>query len=65
MIEEGDWEANIAYYCLYEFHRFPSEFLSLSRKEKAFVVGAIQLRIAAEKKRRKEAERHSRRRRKG
>lgn len=34
LIEEGDGEANIAYYCLHELHLTPSAFLDLPRKER-------------------------------
>jgi len=41
----------------------PSEFLKLDRREKAFIVAAIQIKIEEDKKKEKELERLSRRRR--
>ncbi len=38
-----------AYYCLHKFHKFPSEFLNLPIREKAFVIAAIGEYIKAEK----------------
>lgn len=43
-----------AYYCLHKFEKWPHEFISLPRKEKAFVMAAIDLRIEAEKKAKKQ-----------
>ena len=63
MIEGGDSEANFAYYCLHEFHLLPSDFLQLPRREKAFIIAAIQVRAENERKKQKEMERKSARRR--
>ncbi|MES1045290.1 hypothetical protein FOA22_12500 [Heyndrickxia oleronia] len=51
-MNEGDFESNIAYYCLHKFHKFPSEFLSLPRKERAVVIAAIQIKMKKEKEER-------------
>ena len=61
LIEEGDGEANIAYYCLHELHLTPSAFFALPRNERAFIIAAIEIRTEKEKKRQKEIERKSRR----
>lgn len=42
-------EANIAYYCLHKFHRWPHEFLSLDRYERAFVIAAIEMKLEKDK----------------
>ena len=64
LIDEGDTEATIAFYCLHEFHKFPHEFFDLPRKERAFVIAAINRKIEDDKKRKKEIDRKSRGRRK-
>ena len=51
----------MAYYCLHEFHWEPSKFLGLERRERAFVVAAIQLKIENDKKQEKEAKRKRKR----
>lgn len=61
LINEGDGEANIAYYCLHELHLIPSAFLALPRKERAFIIAAIEIRVEKEKKKQKEIERKQRR----
>ncbi|WP_394523014.1 hypothetical protein [Lacrimispora sp. JR3] len=43
-------EANIAYYCLHKLHKWPHEFLSLDRYERAFVMAAVQLKLENDKK---------------
>lgn len=47
---EGDAEANYAYYALHKLHLLPGRFVRLPRREKAFVMACIDVRIAAEKK---------------
>ncbi len=37
-------EANVAYYCLHELHLLPSQFLALPRRERAFILAAIEVR---------------------
>lgn len=61
LICEGDGEANIAYYCLHELHLTPSAFYALPRRERAFIIAAIDVRVEAEKKKQKEIERKQRR----
>ncbi|MCI8336499.1 MAG: hypothetical protein HFI72_05005 [Peptococcaceae bacterium] len=58
-MEEGDSEANVAYYCLHELHLLPSEFLQLDRRERAFIIAAIEHRIEQEKKKEKGMRRKS------
>nr|DAQ78121.1 MAG TPA: hypothetical protein [Caudoviricetes sp.] len=43
-------EANIAYYCLHKLHRWPHEFLELSRYEKAFVIASVEKKLEHDKK---------------
>ena len=33
LINEDDWEANIAYYCLHELHILPSKLFALDRRD--------------------------------
>jgi len=40
----------MAYYCLHKLRILPSDYMNLERREKAFVVAAIQARLEAEKK---------------
>lgn len=42
-------EANIAYYCLHKLHKWPHEFLGLSRYEKAVVIAAIEMKMKNDK----------------
>jgi hypothetical protein len=42
-------------------HKWPHEFFALDRRERAFVIAAIDERVEHEKKKAKEAERKSRR----
>jgi len=39
-------------------HKLPSEYLALSRLDKAFVIGSIQVKIDADKKAQDEAKRN-------
>lgn len=55
-------EANIAYYCLHEFHMLPSQVAELSKADLAFISAAIDIKATEEKKRKKEAERKAKRR---
>ncbi len=63
LIEEGDGEANYAYYALHKLHILPSTFLEMEEEEKAFVIAAIKIKVDNDKKERKRAERKPRRRR--
>lgn len=47
-------EAVYAHYCLHKFHMLPKKFLGLDRRERAFIIASIDLKIESEKK---EAER--------
>nr|DAL80245.1 MAG TPA: hypothetical protein [Caudoviricetes sp.] len=49
-MEGGDMEANIAYYCLHKLHKWPHEFLGLSRYEKAVVIASVQMKLKNDKK---------------
>lgn len=48
-------EANIAYYCLHKFHKWPHEFLGLDRYERAFIIAAVEVKIENDKKEAKKA----------
>lgn len=61
LIEEGDGEANYAYYALHKLHILPSVFLSMDEQEKAFVIAAIMLKMENDKKEKKKAESKSKR----
>lgn len=56
-------EANVAYYCLHKFHKWPHEFLMLDRFEKAFVIAAVNMKLEHDKKEAKKAESKRRRKR--
>lgn len=51
-------EANLAYYCLHKLHKWPHEYLELSRLERAFVTAAVEIKLEHDKK---EAQKISRR----
>lgn len=53
--------ANYAYYALHEFHKWPSEFLNLPMRERAFIIASIDERVAKEKKEMAKANRGSKR----
>ena len=48
-------EANIACYCLHKLHKWPHEFLSLDRYEKAVVIAAVEMKLERDKKEAKKA----------
>ena len=48
IIREGDFQANYAYYCLHRLGILPSQFMTMSLREKAFVIGAIDLKLEKE-----------------
>lgn len=56
LIEEGDGEANYAYYALLKLHILPSVFLEMDEQEKAFVIASIKLKAEHDKKEKKKAE---------
>jgi len=39
----GSFEAKAAHYCLHRFNILPSDFLKLSRNEKAFIIASISV----------------------
>lgn len=51
----------MAYYCLHELHLTPSQLFALDRRERAFIIAAIEVRVEQEKKKQKEMERKQRR----
>ena len=59
LIEEGDPEANYAYYCLHKLHILPSQYLEMDEQDKAFVIAAIRIKLEKEKKEAKNAERNA------
>ncbi len=54
-------EANIAYYCLHKLHKWPHEFLELSRYEKAFIIAAVKIKLENDKKEAKRVQSKSKR----
>lgn len=54
-MEEGDGEANYAYYALLKLHILPSVFLEMDEEEKAFVIASIKRKLESDKKERKKA----------
>ena len=46
----------VAYYCLHKLHLLPSQFFQLERKERAFIIAAVQCRAEAEKKQEQQAQ---------
>ncbi len=55
-MEEGDGEANYAYYALLKLHILPSVFLEMDEEEKAFVIASIKRKLESDKKEQKKAE---------
>jgi len=51
----------VAYYCLHKLRKWPSEFDNLPRYEKAFVIAAVQIKMAADEKNEREAKRGTKR----
>lgn len=60
---EGDIDANIAYYCLHKFHILPSQYIELDEQEKAFLIAAIEIKLENDRKREKGAKSKVRRKR--
>ena len=56
LINEGDSDANFAYYALHKLHILPSTYLEMDVQERAFVVAAIQIKMENDKKQKKKAE---------
>ncbi|MEK3973727.1 hypothetical protein [Psychrobacillus sp. FSL K6-1267] len=50
---------------MHKLHKWPSEFESLPKYEKAFVIAAVQIKMENDKKKEEEAKRDSRKGRKG
>ncbi|MBN1042512.1 hypothetical protein DVW07_10625 [Clostridium botulinum] len=59
-MNEGDSDSNYAFYCLHKLKILPTQFVNMSRQEKAFVIAAIDIKVANDKERAKEAERKAR-----
>ena len=49
-------EANVAYYCLHKLHKWPHEFLELSRYEKAYVLAAVKIKLENDRKEARKAQ---------
>ncbi len=49
-MESGDFDTNIARYCLIHYHRFPYEYMKCSRREKALLAAMIHEEIRQRKK---------------
>ena len=49
-----------AHYCLHKFHKWPSEFLSLPRNERAFVIASIDTKVEDDKEAERKAKQQSR-----
>lgn len=47
---EGDSESNYAYYALHKLKILPNEYNVMNRREKAFIMAAIDIKIENEKK---------------
>ena len=62
LINEGQWEANYAYFALHKLHIKVSDFISMDRYEKAFTIACIDIRIEKEKKEEEKIKRKSKRR---
>lgn len=48
--------ASYAHYALQKLHILPSQFMELDRADKAFIIASIDLRVEAEKKEAKKAQ---------
>ncbi|MDE6052934.1 MAG: hypothetical protein K2G55_04045 [Lachnospiraceae bacterium] len=64
-MEEGDGEANFAYYALLKLHILPSVFMAMEEMEKAFVIASIKLKLEDDKKKEKEMKRRTNKGKKG
>jgi len=53
LIQEGDGEANYAYYALHELRILPHELTAMSRRERAAIYAMIDVRVEQERKERK------------
>ncbi|OMF89614.1 hypothetical protein BK146_23340 [Paenibacillus sp. FSL R7-0333] len=51
-MNEGDGEANLAYYALHELHILPHELMKLSVRERAAIYAMISVRVDKEKRER-------------
>ncbi|MCI9323641.1 MAG: hypothetical protein HFH81_10350 [Lachnospiraceae bacterium] len=61
-MEEGDGEANYAYYALHKLHILPRQFLDMDEEEKAFVIAAIGVKVKNDREKEKEINRKSKKR---
>lgn len=43
-------DANYAYYCLHKLRITPGQYMAMDRRERAFIMAAIDIRIKNEKK---------------
>jgi len=53
----GDGEANYAYYALHKLRILPREFEEMDRREKAFIIASIDIKLENEKKEMKKVKR--------
>lgn len=49
-MESGDYDANIARYCLVNYHRFPHEYMQCSRRERALIGAIVHEEVEMQKK---------------
>ncbi|HBS46879.1 MAG TPA: hypothetical protein DEA91_24755 [Paenibacillus sp.] len=49
-MNEGDSEANLAYYALHELHILPHELMKLSSRERAAIYAILAVRVEKEKR---------------
>ncbi|WP_172798777.1 hypothetical protein [Paenibacillus sp. FJAT-26967] len=52
-MEEGDGEANYAYYALHELHILPHDLTAMSVREKAAIFAMIDYKVSKEKQARR------------
>lgn len=50
LIKDGDFDSNYAYYCLHKLKILPSQFINMSKPEKAFIIASIDFKIEKDKK---------------
>lgn len=58
----GDFDSNIAHYCIHKLKWKPSTYDSMPIQEKAFIAASIQIKIDEEKKEAKELKRKNKQR---
>ncbi|HBH3626619.1 TPA: hypothetical protein KSK17_003399 [Clostridioides difficile] len=58
---EGDYDSNVAHYCLHKFKWKPHEYMDLPVDEKAFVAASIDIKVEEEKEEEKKTAKEARR----